>query len=85
VIGELACGNLQGRKTVLADFGTLPKATTASDAEVMLLIEKRELWGRGLGWVDAHLLASARLSHSRLWTLDKRLAETAGELDVRQS
>jgi predicted nucleic acid-binding protein len=57
----------------------LPMATVASDAEVMLLIEREQLMGRGIGYIDAHLLASARLSHCRLWTQDRRLAVVAQE------
>ncbi|MEB3272039.1 MAG: hypothetical protein VKJ44_10415 [Synechococcus sp.] len=55
----------------------LPAATVASDAEVLLLIERDRLMGRGIGFVDAHLLASARLSHCHLWTQDRRLAAVA--------
>jgi predicted nucleic acid-binding protein len=57
----------------------LPAATVASDAEVLLLIERDRLMGRGIGYIDAHLLASARLSHCRLWTQDRRLAAVAQE------
>lgn len=82
VTGELGCGNLRKRADVLADFTALPAAILASDVEVMRLIEGRRLWGRGLGWIDAHLLASALLSHCRLWTLDKRLGAAATEVGV---
>ncbi len=79
VIGELACGNLRNRQQVLELLLGLPMATVASDTEVLLLIERERLMGRGLGYVDAHLLASARLSHCRLWTQDRRLASVALE------
>ena len=79
VIGELACGNLRNRSQVLELLQGLPAATVASDAEVLLLIERDRLMGRGIGYVDAHLLASARLSHCRLWTQDRRLAAVAQE------
>lgn len=62
VAGELACGNLKKRTFVLSNFAALPVATRASDAEVMRLVEDRRLWGRGLGWIDVHLIASALLS-----------------------
>jgi predicted nucleic acid-binding protein len=82
VIGELACGNLRNRSQVLELLQGLPAATVASDAEVLLLIEREQLMGRGIGYVDAHLLASARLSHCRLWTQDRRLAAVAEELGL---
>jgi predicted nucleic acid-binding protein len=83
VTGELACGNLRNRTAILSDFETLPQAVVASDAEVFRLLEDRRLWGRGLGWVDLHLLASALLSKCGFWTLDKRLAQAGKELGLR--
>ena len=82
VSGELACGNLKDRAAILSDLDALPPARLASHAEVLQLIEDRRLWGRGLGWIDAHLLASALLSNSRFWTLDIRLAKAAAELGL---
>ena len=79
VIGELACCNLRNRHQVLELLQGLPTATVASDAEVLLLIEGDRLMGRGIGYIDAHLLASARLSHCRLWTQDLGLAAVAQE------
>ena len=82
VSGELACGNLKGRAAILSHLRALPQVKVASNAEVLQLIEDRRLWGRGLGWVDVHLLASALLSHCRFWTLDRKLAEAAAELGL---
>src|SRR5579863_4845772 len=82
VSGELACGNLKTRAAVLSNLNALPAAKVASNAEVLQLIEERRLWGRGLGWVDMHLLASALLSHCRFRTLDKKLGEAAAELGL---
>jgi hypothetical protein len=82
VSGELACGSLKNRAAVLADLNALPLATVASSTEVLQLIEDRRLWGRGLGWIDAHLLASALLSHCGFWTYDRRLGEAAAELGL---
>ncbi|MBL8292900.1 MAG: PIN domain-containing protein [Bryobacterales bacterium] len=82
VSGELACGNLKGRAAILSDLHALPPAKLASNAEVLQLIEDRRLWGRELGWIDAHLLASALLSNCRFWTLDIRLAKAAAELGL---
>jgi len=85
VIGELACGQLRNRRDVLELLQGLPAAVVASDAEVLLLIERNQLMGRGIGYVDAHLLASARLSHCRLWSLDRRLAALAQEQGLADS
>ena len=80
VIGELACGNLANRRSILALLGTLPAAQIATDDEVMGFIERRRLMGRGIGYIDVHLLASVALTRgSRLWTRDKRLAAIASE------
>ncbi len=82
VIGELACGNLARRDEVLALLAALPQAPKARHAEVLAMIDSHRLMGRGIGWTDAHLLASAKLAGTTLWTLDKRLAAIAAELDV---
>ena len=74
VIGELTCGNLAHREETLKLLNQLPKAPVASDDEVRHMIERRELFGSGLGWVDMHLLASVRLMPGgELWTRDKKL------------
>ena len=81
VLGELACGNLKDRAVVLKLLGDLPAAPSLSNQEVLAFIESRQIMGRGVGWIDVHLLASAILADSaRLWTRDRRLAEVAGEL-----
>jgi predicted nucleic acid-binding protein len=82
VLGELACGNMRSRPAILSHLKTLPEAKLASNAEVLQMIEDRKLWGRGLGWVDVHLIASARLSTCPLWTLDKRLQDTAAQFGI---
>jgi predicted nucleic acid-binding protein len=83
VIGELACGRLPDRNAVLTLLNELPKAPVATHTEAMAFIDARELMGRGIGYVDVHLLASATLATgTRLWTLDRRLAEIAGELGL---
>jgi predicted nucleic acid-binding protein len=83
VLGELACGNLKNRAEILADLQELPSAKLASTAEALQLIEDRRLWGRGLAWVDVHLLTSALLSDCGFWTLDKRLGDAAAKLGVK--
>ena len=82
VVGELACGHLRQRAQLLDLLQGLPAATVASDAEVLLLIEQEPLMGRGIGYVDAHLLASARLTGCWLWTKDRRLGALAKDLGV---
>jgi predicted nucleic acid-binding protein len=80
VIGELACGRLQNREEILSLVHALPEARVAEQAEVLNFLETRQLYERGLGWVDAHLLASALLSGCPLWTLDKPLQRAAAAL-----
>ncbi len=82
ILGELACGSLKDRGTLLSYLMMLPKVTTATDSEVLHLVETGKLWGRGLGWIDAHLLASASLSRCQLWTSDKKLAIAGEELGL---
>jgi predicted nucleic acid-binding protein len=82
IVGELACGSLRNRRTILSLLGTLPCAVTADHFEVLSLLENECLFGSGIGWVDAHLLASARLSHAGLWTLDRCLARIAASLGI---
>jgi predicted nucleic acid-binding protein len=83
VIGELACGNLQNREDVLRRLQRLSRAPVARDAEVLVFIDAQALSGRDIGYIDAHLLASAALAgDGRLWTRDKRLAGIAGSLGL---
>ena len=78
VIGEIACGNLRNR-TILVQMQLLQPATVAAHDEVLAMIEQHKLMGRGVGFVDIHLLASAKLSKAALWTRDKRLAAIGEE------
>lgn len=80
--GELACGHLGNRQEILSLMEALPEAPLADHEEVMTLVESRRLMGRGLGWVDVHLLASAMLAGTALWTRDRRLAQAAQELGL---
>ena len=73
VIGEQACGSLARRNEILALLGALQAARVAEHAEVLSFIEAEKLYSQGLGWIDVHLLASAKLEGAALWTLDKRL------------
>ena len=82
VVGELACGSLANRVEILETLQELPMALVAEQEEILEFLERERLHGRGLGWIDAHLLASARLSGCSVWTLDKAMAAAAIELDV---
>lgn len=81
VIGELACGNLKNRKAVLSLLQNLPAAPVATAEEALFFIESHGLMGRGIGYVDTHLLASVSLAGTGLlWTRDKRLNAVAGSM-----
>jgi hypothetical protein len=82
IVGELACGNLQVRSRILADLKSLPEGIEASHDEVLRLIEDRRLSGKGIGWIDCHLIASALITDCQFWTLDKRLHQVVRELDL---
>jgi predicted nucleic acid-binding protein len=82
VLGELACGNLHNRREILTFLGDLPRTPMAENSEVLFFIEKRNLMGRGIGYVDAHLVAAASLARVTLWTRDKALRTLAQELSL---
>ena len=83
VIGELACRNLHNRKRILDLLGDLPTTRVGDDQEVLFFIESNDLMGRGIGYIDAHLLASVSLtSASSLWTVDRKLKNVAVQLGL---
>jgi len=83
ILGELACGNLKNRAELLRLLHDLPRSPAATDSEVLDLIDRRALMGRGIGYIDAHLIASAVLTDSAaLWTRDKRLNQVAEALNI---
>jgi predicted nucleic acid-binding protein len=82
VLGELASGTLPRRFRTLDYLRTLPRAATAKEPEVCDLLDSHRLWGKGLGWVDLHLLTSARLNGLRLLTADQRLMQSAAQLGI---
>jgi hypothetical protein len=82
VIGELACGNLRNRGEILSLLARLPQGRVAEQNEVLHLVETERLYGRGLGWVDAHLIASARITGCGLLTLDRPLQRVAADLRI---
>jgi predicted nucleic acid-binding protein len=83
VIGELALGRMRQREMILAALSDLPRAELATDAEVLGFVDREALFGRGIGYVDAHLLASTRLSAgATMWTRDARLRNVAEKLGL---
>ena len=82
VVGELACGNLHARAEVLSLLQALPGSPMATDSEVLFFMDQQALMGRGIGYIDVHLLASARLGGVLLWTRDKKLHAIATTLGL---
>jgi predicted nucleic acid-binding protein len=80
VYGELLIGDKGGRRHLLANYEQMHQAPTVPQRDVVAFVRDRRLHGRGIGWIDAHLLASALVGHLRLWTADPRLAVLAKEL-----
>lgn len=81
IVGELACGNLKNRTELLCLWQSLASIPTASHEEALYFIDQHELMGKGIGYIDVHLLAAVILkAGTTLWTLDKRLAQIAGKL-----
>jgi hypothetical protein len=73
IVGEIACGNLKNRSEILSLLQALPMAIQAEYEEVLQFIENNQLMGKGLGYIDIHLIASAILTGISMWTLDKKL------------
>ena len=82
IVGELACGNLKNRSEVLSLLQALPQAVLAEDEEVIQFIENHRLMGKGLGYIDVHLLASANLMKAPLWTIDRHLNEVCSKMGL---
>ena len=82
VIGELACGNLKNRDEILSLLYSLPTARSAEQSEVLGFINAHRLMGRGLGWIDIHLLISALLSDVLFWTQDNKLRLASSEFNI---
>ena len=83
VMGELACGHLPKRDAVLTTLSRLPSAPVVAHGDVLAFVERHALMGHGIGWVDAHLLASAIVAgRVFLWSHDRRLAAAAAERGV---
>ncbi len=82
IIGELACGNFKNRKEILLLLNSLPQAQRVEQTEILFFIEKQKLMGKGLGFIDIHLLASALVSDALLWTEDRNLQKATQQLNA---
>ena len=82
IIGELACGNLENRNEIISLLQSLPMALTIEFDEFIFFIDSNHLMGKGIGFVDVHLLASAQLTGIPLWTADRRLKSAADQLEL---
>jgi predicted nucleic acid-binding protein len=82
IIGELACGNLTNRNEIISLLQSLPLTPTIEFDEFIFFIDRNHLMGKGIGFVDVHLLASAQLTGIPLWTADNRLKSAADQLNL---
>ena len=82
VYGELLIGDVGGRKQLLTDYEQMHRAPIVTHGDVVAFVRDRRLHGRGVGWIDAHLLAAALVGRLKLWTADPRLGNLANELGV---
>lgn len=82
IIAELSCGNLKNRNETLSLFQSLPMVIEAEHEEVMWFIENYQLMGKGLGYIDIHLISSSLLSRVSIWTIDKKLYEISLKLGM---
>ena len=82
VYGELLIGDRGGRRQLLTAYEQMHQAPVVPHSDVVTFVRERRLYGRGVGWIDAHLLASALVGRLQLWTTDPRLATLAKELGI---
>jgi hypothetical protein len=82
IVCELACGNLKNRTDIISLLQSLPMAPTIEFDEFLFFIERNHLMGKGVGFVDVHLLASAQLAGMPLWTADKCLKSVVDQLEL---
>ncbi len=82
ILGELACGSIKNRDEILELLDALPKITTVNMDEVRFFVNKHHLYGKGVGYIDVHLIASCMIDNARLYTRDKRLSHIAKEFNL---
>ena len=82
IIGELACGNISNRAEILSLMQSLPMLDTVEHEELLIFIEQKQMMGKGLGFVDVHLMAAALLAGIPLWTQDRKLKQACSQLSI---
>ena len=82
IVGELACGNIGNRTEIISLVQALPMLDVVEHEELLLFIEYNQMMGKGLGFVDVHLLAAAMLASIPLWTQDKKLKQACSRLNI---
>jgi predicted nucleic acid-binding protein len=82
IIGELACGGIKNRHDIISLLNDLPSTDILDHYDIMEFIEYRKIMNKGIGYVDVHLLASALVSETPLWTFDKALKKVANQLSI---
>jgi predicted nucleic acid-binding protein len=82
IIGELACGSIKKRKEFLKHLKRLPLVKPATHEECLYFLEKNNLTGSGIGWIDIHLLSSCKLTGCKIWTNDTKLKKVAKNLKL---
>jgi predicted nucleic acid-binding protein len=82
IIGELACGGIKNRHEIISLLNDLPSIDTLDHSDIMEFIEYRKIMNKGIGYIDVHLLASALVSETPLWTFDKSLKKVANQLYI---
>ncbi|MEO8026261.1 MAG: PIN domain-containing protein [Bryobacteraceae bacterium] len=85
IVGELACGNLANRARTLALLGLIQRLPSVGHEDVLAFVETHRLYGRGLGWIDMHLLAAAWHSGAKILTLDRAMQTAAEALRLAAS
>jgi predicted nucleic acid-binding protein len=82
IVGEIACGSFSKRAEVIDSLQSLPQLGVAREEEVLFFLEKHRAFGKGIGYVDAHLLTAAVIDNCKIWTTDKRMILIATQLDL---
>ena len=82
IIGEIACGGIKNRSEIISLLNDLPSTDILDHSEIMEFIENRKIMNKGIGYIDVHLLGSALVSETPLWTFDRVLRKIAVQLSI---